>query len=272
MLIDGLHPPQRTIRLRLAVGLVAGGALLLALVAQLAGAQSRAHAAEVPAAPASGRGGGHTVEDNVRSHMEMTPSVRPAPGDSARAAAVVKTLRAALMKYRDTTAAVADGYRMFMPQVKEQKVYHFTNNWRAVQEAFRFEPARPTSILYRKGPDGKFELVGAMYTAPKRFGFDKLDARVPLSVAHWHKHVNWCLPKRNERQRWLERQNGEPTFGPQSPIASKEACDLVGGVFHATIFGWMLHANVFTGDDPAVIWGDDHSGHDAHGMMKMDGT
>ena len=274
MLIDDLNPPQRTVRLRLAVGLVAGGALLLALVAQLAGAQSHAHAAEVttpPMSPASSGPTGHTLDDNVKLHMEMTPTVRPAPGDSARAAYVAGELRVALAKYRDTTAAVADGYRMFLPEVKEQKVYHFTNGWRAVQEAFRFEPTRPTSLLYKKGADGKFELVGAMYTAPKRFGFDKLDARVPLSVARWHKHVSWCVPKRNERQRWLERQNGEPVFGPQSPIASKEACDLVGGVFHETIFGWMLHANVFAGNDPASIWGDDHSGHDMHGMMKMEG-
>src|SRR4051812_45248998 len=103
-------------------------------------------------------------------HVEMTPLWPAAPGDSARAARVAQTLRTALEKYRDTTAAVADGYRMFLPQLKEQKVYHFTNNWRAVQEAFRFEPTRPTSLLYKKGPDGRFMLIGAMYTAPKRFG------------------------------------------------------------------------------------------------------
>jgi hypothetical protein len=140
-----------------------------------------------------------------------------------------------------------------------------------VQEAFRFNPARPTSLLYRKAPDGKLVLIGAMYTAPKRFGIDKLDARVPLSIARWHKHVNWCVPRRGATQRWLERQNGEPVFGPESPIATKEACDAVGGTFRESMFGWMLHANVFEGDDPATIWGDDHAKHDAHGMMKMDG-
>jgi hypothetical protein len=272
MLIDGLHPPQRTVRLRLAVGLVAGGAALLALIAQLAGAQTRAQAAEAPlvsttSAPAPVR----TLEDNVKLHMEMSPSLHGNPSDSARAARVARELRTALIQYRDTAAAVADGYRMFMPHVKEQKVYHFTNSWRAVQEAFRFDPTKPTSLLYKKTPDGKFQLVGAMYTAPKRFGFDKLDARVPLSVARWHKHVNWCVPKGGAAGRWLERQHDEPVFGPESPIATKEACELVGGNFHSTLFGWMIHANVFEGDDAATIWGDDHTGHDMHGMMKMDG-
>ena len=32
-------------------------------------------------------------------------------------------------------------------------------------------------LLYRKDGDGRFVLVGAMYTAPKRFSPDKLDAR-----------------------------------------------------------------------------------------------
>jgi hypothetical protein len=211
------------------------------------------------------------VDNNMLLHMEMSPALRATAADSARAARVARELRTALIQYRDTAAAVADGYQMFLPRVKEQKVYHFTNSWRAVQEAFRFNPARPTSHLYKKGPDGKFVLTGAMFTAPKRFGIEQLDARVPLSIARWHKHVNWCVPKRGATQRWLERQNGEPVFGPESPIATKAACDAVGGNFRESMFGWMLHANVFEGDDPATIWGDDHAEHDKHGMMKMDG-
>jgi hypothetical protein len=59
-------------------------------------------------------------------------------------------------------------------------------------------------------------------------------------------------------------------FGPESPVATKEACDAVHGVFHPTIFGWMVHANVFAGDNPKVIWGDEHAGHDMHDGMKME--
>jgi hypothetical protein len=268
MFINELHRPQRTVRLRLAVGLVAGAATLLALVARLAGAQSHAHAAEAPKAPSVRA---HTAGMNAGLHMEMTPALRATAADSARATRVAATLRAALAKYADTTAAVADGYRMFLPALREQKVYHFTNNWRAVQESFRFEPARPTSILYRTDSTGKLVLVGAMYTAPKRFGLEKLDTRVPLSIARWHKHVNWCLPKRGQVARWAERRDGQPLFGPESPVATKEACDKVDGRFEQNVFGWMLHANVFAGDDPAAVWGDDHAGHDMHAGMRMDG-
>jgi hypothetical protein len=255
---------------------VAGSALLLALLARLAGAQSHMHETDVPkpALSAADSAAHHSMESrapasNASLHVEMTPLWHGTADDSARATHVARTLRIALEKYRDTTAAVADGYRMFLPKLKEQKVYHFTNNWRAVQEGFRFEPTRPTSLLYKKEPDGRFVLIGAMYTAPRRFGPEKLDERVPLSVARWHKHVNWCTPKSGAEKRWLERVDGAPVFGPESPIATKAQCDQVGGVFHPVIFGWMLHANVFAGDDPATIWGDEHAGHDMHAGMKM---
>ena len=213
----------------------------------------------------------HMSGANADLHMEMTA---PRPGthiDSVRAAGVAALLRDALASYKDTTAAVRDGYHMFMPQVKTQKVYHFTNRMNGLKEAFRFDPAKPTSLLYRKEGDGQFTLVGAMYTAPKRFSADKLDARVPLSVAQWHKHVRWCIPTKDQASRWLERKDGQPVFGPESAIATKSACDAVGGVFHDTLFGWMLHANVFAGNDAKSIWGDDHAGHDMHDGMKMGG-
>ncbi|MEO7455096.1 MAG: hypothetical protein ABIY52_02465 [Gemmatimonadaceae bacterium] len=229
--------------------------VLSALAACSASAQTHDHQAMGPASSAN-------------LHMEMTPLRAASAGDSARAAAVAHELRAELAKYRDTSAAVADGYKMFLPNVKVQKVYHFTNNWRAVQEAFRFDPRKPSSLLYKKDASGRMQLVGAMYTAPKRWDADRLDERVPLSVARWHKHVNWCMPKKGETERWLERKDGQPVFGPESPIATKSACDAVHGNFVDSLFGWMLHANVLEGDDPASIWGDEHAGHDMSAGMR----
>ena len=208
-----------------------------------------------------------SAQQNADVHMQMSPARRATASDSIRAAAIAAQLKEALAPYKDTAAAVANGYKRFMPNVKEQMVYHFTNNWRAVQEAFRFEPTRPTSLLYKKDSSGHLVLVGAMYTAPKRFSAEKLDERVPLSIARWHKHINWCIPKRGDTQRWLERKDGRPVFGPEGPIATKIACDAVGGRFHGTLFGWMLHANVFD----ANPWGDEHAGHDMHAGMKVDG-
>lgn len=249
-------------------------AVLMALIGLVAlaargQAQTQAHAAE-PASDASHMAAMSMLAHNASLHMQMTPAAKGDAADSAKAARIARTLREALAPFRDTTAAVAAGYRMFAPQMKQQKVYHFTNHWRALQEAFRFDPARPTSLLYTKGADGRFTLVGAMYTAPKRFGYDQLDARVPLSVAHWHRHVNWCVPKRGATERWLERRDGAPVFGPESPIATKAECSAAGGVFHENVFGWMVHANVMTGTDAASIWADEHAGHDMHEGMTTD--
>ncbi len=198
------------------------------------------------------------MSDAARKHMELSPTRRATREDSARAREVAQELRVALAKYADTTAAVADGYQMFMPNVKTQHVFHFTNYKKAFLEAFRFDATQPTSLLYQRGDDGQLKLIGAMYTAPKSMRPGKLDDRIPLSIARWHKHVNWCLPKRGEANRWLERADGMPVFGPESPIASRRECEDVGGTFHKNLFGWMIHANVFLGEELATVFGHDH--------------
>ena len=204
------------------------------------------------------------MDENMMKHMELTPARAATHDDTVRAMRLAGELKQAIAKYSDTTAAVADGYRMFLPNVKQQKVYHFTNYGRAFMEAFRFDAAKPTSILYARGPDGRLKLVGAMYTMPKSASLDRLNDRVPLGVARWHKHVNWCLPKKGSESRYLERKNGQPVFGPESPIATKAECDAVNGDFHPNLFGWMIHANVVEGHDLASIWGDDQHGSEAH--------
>lgn len=192
----------------------------------------------------------------IAAHMEMTPMRAANYGDSIRAARLVAELRSSIEKYRDVGQATGDGYRQFAPQIKNQRVYHFTNYRRAFRSVFRFEPSKPTSLLYRKDEEGRFVLIGAMYTAPKRYSANRLNDRVPLSVAQWHKHVNWCLPKkRYDRGAWLETRNGRPVFGPLG-VATREECESAGGRFEKEVFGWMVHANVFLGDDPRVIWGD----------------
>lgn len=200
---------------------------------------------------------GHT-DVNMMKHMELTPLRTPTHDDSVRALKIADELRHAIARYQDTAIARADGYRMFLPNVNQQRVYHFTNYRRAFAAAFHFDPSKPTSILYKRGEDGRLHLVGAMYTMPKRATLDRLDARVPLSIARWHKHVNWCIPKKGDQARWTEHHDGHPVFGPESPIADKAACDAVNGDFHSSAFGWMIHANVVEGHDLASIWSDNH--------------
>ena len=193
----------------------------------------------------------------MAAHMEMTKLTAKNAADSVRAAKLVIELRASIAKYKDVNLAIADGFRQFAPQIRNQRVYHFTNYRSALENSFEFDPARPTSLLYKKDAAGNFVLVGAMYTAPKRFTESQLDERVPLSVAQWHKHVNWCLPPKGDPSLWQAQKNGRTVFGPLG-VTTEQECAAAGGTFQKQIFGWMVHANVFASDDPEVIWHDDH--------------
>ena len=193
----------------------------------------------------------------MAAHMEMTPLRPVSAADSARAVAIAAELRLAIAKYRDVRRAEADGFKMFAPQLKNQRVYHFTKNLWAIENQFRFNPSKPTSLLYRRDRQGSFVLIGAMYTAPKHHSAAQLDDRIPTSVAQWHKHVNWCIPRLGARSRWTETRNGRPVFGPLG-VSTREECDSAGGRFLPEVFGWMVHANVFESDDPRIIWGDHH--------------
>jgi len=193
----------------------------------------------------------------MSAHMKMTKPWPKDAADSVRASKLVVQLRSSVGKYKDVKLAVADGFRQFAPQVKNQHVYHFTNYRWALENSFRFNPEKPTSLLYKKDEAGNFVLIGAMYTAPKRYSENDLDKRVPLSVAQWHKHVNWCLPPRGDDAAWQTKKNGRPVFGPLG-VSTEAECDAAGGRFEKEVFGWMVHANVFASDDPNVIWHDDH--------------
>jgi hypothetical protein len=187
-------------------------------------------------------------------HMRMTVRTAPAPGDSAKAAAVVAAARTALDQYADYHRALADGFTIFLPRVR-QPVYHFSNRKYAIESIFHFDPAKPTSLLYERTGDSTYRLVGAMYTAPRWFSLARLNDRVPLSVAQWHEHINWCLPPRSARNRILERgSDGRPLFGPKGSITTEAACQAAGGRFFPQLFGWMVHVHP-TASDPAAVWG-----------------
>ncbi len=192
----------------------------------------------------------HSMEGHMDMgpHMKMT-ALRPArPGDAQRAQMVVDAARKASTKYLDYHVALADGFRIFHPEIP-QKMYHFTNYQYAFEAAFSFNPEHPTSLLYEKHGDD-YKLIGVMYTAPKRFGEDQLDQRVPLSVAQWHEHVNFCAAPAGRK---LESLLPHPQFGLRGSITTQEACDAAGGTFHPVVFNWMVHVYPFE-KDPASIW------------------
>ncbi len=118
-----------------------------------------------------------------------------------------------------------------------------------MEAAFRFNPEHPTSLLYEKHGDD-YKLIGVMYTAPKRLTEDQLDERVPLSVAQWHEHVNFCVAPPDRRG---EGFVPHPQFGLKGSITTQEACDAAGGTFHPVVFNWMVHVYPFE-KDQASIW------------------
>jgi hypothetical protein len=223
-----------------------------------------AHASHTSGDPMSGMGEDWKMTAMAK-HMAYS-SARPlTAADSVRAAHVINELRQAIAKYQDVKLAEADGYKMFAPQIKNQPQYHFTKGLNAIRNQFGFDPARPTSLLYTKDAQGQFHLIGAMYTASKRTSEEDLNDRVPLSVARWHRHVNWCIPPRAQKERWYETRNGRPIFGPLG-VATREECDAAGGRFIPQAFGWMVHATTFAGNDLKSIWHDDHMDHE-HAMI-----
>ncbi len=183
---------------------------------------------------------------HMSAHMQFT-ELRPASAaDQKRAAELVQVLRASIARYRDYHVALEDGYALFLPHLP-QAIYHFNNYENGLNAMFDFDPAHPTSLLYKKTADG-FELVGAMYTAPRNTPEDALNERVPLSVVRWHQHVNICLPRKGP-----VRTVDFTKFGPNGSISTPEACSETGGRWFPVIFGWMVHVYPFE-KDPAKIW------------------
>ena len=221
----------------------------LALVPALAIAQNHEHGhshgggSDPAAAGGATAMGGPIVQT---AHLKLTAMRAPNARDSARGADVLRGMREGIDEYRDYRRAIEDGYRIFLPNVP-MKVYHFTNYRRAMWEGRSFDARKPSSLLYERRPEGGYTLVGAMYVARKDATPDELHARVPLSLAHWHAHVNICVPVRQARARWREVVNGRMKFGPAGAISTKEECDAEKARFLPQIFGWMVHVSLDEG-------------------------
>jgi hypothetical protein len=188
----------------------------------------------------------HMHHHQMGPHMYMTKLRTATPQDWAKADEIAGELRESIEKYKDYHAALADGFRIFMPNLPQSE-YHFTNYYNGFLESFSFDPTRPTSLLYKKTKTG-YDLIGAMYTMPKRVSEEQLNERVPLSIAQWHLHTSLCMPPKEQRGHAdLTR------FGLRGSILTKEACTEAGGTFYPVIFGWMVHVYPFE-DSREKIW------------------
>jgi len=218
------------------------------------------------AATASGMSDGNMA--HMSGHMYMTTLRSPTAADRQKADAVVAAAKTAMAPYRDYRKALADGYQIFLPNVPQPQ-YHFTNRENALAARSHFDPLKPTSLLYEKTADHGYKLVGAMYTARMDATEEEINERIPLSIARWHQHVNFCRAPLGQR---AANFGPHAKFGFLGSIDTQEACDAAGGRFYPHVLGWMVHVYPYE-TDPQKVWStnDDEQGHDNMDRSAMPG-
>jgi hypothetical protein len=202
----------------------------------------------------------------MSGHMYMT-SLRPLkPGDQEKANAVVAAAKQAMAPYQDYHKALEDGYHIFLPNVRQPQ-YHFTKYAYGREAHDHFDPLKPTSLLYTKTDDGGYTLVGAMYTDRVDASEEEIDSRIPLSIARWHQHINFC---RAPFGHWAEYAGPNAKFGLLGSITTQDACDAAGGTFYPHVLGWMVHVYPYE-KDAKNVWSTSEHGHDNMDHASMPG-
>lgn len=242
--------------LRVLVALLLGLPFLLTARAQQAGEQM------------SGTAMPNGAMTHMSGHMYMT-SLRPMkPGDQQKADEIVAAAKTAMAPYQDYRKALADGYEIFLPDVPQPQ-YHFTKYEYGLEAHSHFDPLKPTSLLYKKTANGGYQLVGVMYTDRVNATEEELDSRIPLSIARWHQHINFCKAPAGHKSEYF---GPGAKFGLLGSITTREACEAAGGEFQPHLFGWMVHVYPYE-TDPKKIWSvdDDDQGHDNMDQSAMPG-
>ena len=172
------------------------------------------------------------------NHMQMSLKGKPQPGDEERARQIVAAATRVVAHYSDVNTGLRDGYKPFHPTGKMGEEVHYTNYRYNRLEQRQVDYDHPGSILYKRTPQG-MKAVGVMYTAPQDSTPEQLDAVAPLSIATWHRHVDFCAAPRGLP---LSEQFGpDSQFGPQGSTHIEEACLKAGGLWIPVVFGWMTH-------------------------------
>jgi hypothetical protein len=193
----------------------------------------------------------------MANHLCMTPLRPVQPGDEEKAKALVAEVKAVLEKYKDYKKALADGYTIANPNV-EMPQYHFMNTANAKLADTQFDPTRPTALLYFHTGNQRYRLEGVMYTDDVDATEDQLNQRIPLSIARWHQHINFCAAPANKIS---EYHGATPKFGMFGSIHTAEACKAEGGTFYPIIFNWMVHVFPYESDLKNVFSMNDDESH-----------
>lgn len=193
----------------------------------------------------------------MAGHMYITPLRPEQPGDKEKVKAVVAELKASIDRYKDYRKALLDGYVIANPKLKQPQ-YHFVSSANTREADLHFDPSKPTALLYRRTPIQEYKLEGVMYTASPDATEDELNERIPLSIARWHRHVNFCEAPED---RIKDYQAAHPKFGMFGSINTQEACEAERGTFHPHVFTWMLHVFPYEPDFKDVFSMNDDVAH-----------
>jgi hypothetical protein len=172
------------------------------------------------------------------NHMQMSLKGESQPGDEQRAQEIVADAHAVLVRYADVNVALRDGYKPFYPTGRMGEEVHYTSYRFARKERQHIDYRQPGSILYRRTPAG-MKAVGVMYSAPRDSTPEYLNGVAPLSVATWHRHVDYCAGPRFLPVN--EQFGADAQFGPQGSIHTEDACAAAHGLWIPVVFGWMTH-------------------------------
>lgn len=75
-----------------------------------------------------------------------------------------------------------------------------------------------------------------MYTDRVDATEEELNERIPLSIARWHQHINFCKAPKVQKAAYFGR---DAKFGLRGSIKSKETCEAADGEFFPTFLdGW----------------------------------
>jgi hypothetical protein len=199
--------------------------------------------------------GGKTDDTPVASmkmgnHMQMSLKSKPQPGDTQSAENIVAAAARVVAHYSNVNTALRDGYKPFYPTGKIGEEVHYTNYRYNRMEQRQVNYDHPGSILYKGTPAG-MQAVGVMYTAPQDATPQQLNAVAPLSIATWHRHVDFCGGPRSLS---LAEQFGpHAQFGPQGSIQTEEGCKAAHGLWIPVVFGWMTHVYP-NAKSPSDVW------------------
>ncbi len=167
------------------------------------------------------------------------------------------SMAAMIERYKDYRKALLDGYVIANPKLKQPQ-YHFMNQANTREADLRFDPSKPTALLYRRTPKQEYKLEGVMFTASPDATEDELNERIPLSIARWHRHINYCEAPED---RISDYQSAHPKFGMFGSINTEEACRAERGIFHAHMFTWMIHIFPYEPDFKEVFSMNDDVAH-----------